>query len=51
VLHFRSAEFFMMLSDPRKEPLSMRVTCPVAVAHDVFLLANANDRRVPLVQL
>jgi hypothetical protein len=35
-LHFRSAEFFMMLSDPRQEPLSMRVTCPVAFAYDVL---------------
>jgi hypothetical protein len=29
----------------------MRVTYPVAFAHDVFLLANASDHRVPLVQL
>ncbi|HMI13888.1 MAG TPA: hypothetical protein VK567_20330 [Bradyrhizobium sp.] len=35
----------------RKEPLSIRMTCPVAFAHDVFLRAVASDHRVPVVQL
>jgi len=48
---FCCAEFFMIAFRSRKEPLSIRVTCPVAFAHDVFLRAGANDRRVPVVQL
>jgi hypothetical protein len=47
----RCAEFFMMLSNPRKRPLSMRVACPVAFAHNIFRLAGADNHRVPLVQL
>jgi hypothetical protein len=48
---FCCAEFFMIAFRSRKEPLSIRVTCPVAFAQDVFLRAGANDRRVPVVQL